>query len=67
MPSSQPTLLVTGAAGQLGREVVKHLLAAKTGKIIAATRDTEKLKDIAGVEVRRAAEERALRQNPVGV
>jgi NAD(P)H dehydrogenase (quinone) len=54
MPSSQPTLLVTGAAGQLGREVVKHLLAAKTGKIIAATRDTEKLKDIAGVEVRRA-------------
>jgi NAD(P)H dehydrogenase (quinone) len=54
MPASQPTLLVTGAAGQLGRQVVKHLVATKAGRIIAATRDTEKLKDLEGVEVRRA-------------
>jgi NAD(P)H dehydrogenase (quinone) len=54
MPATKPTLLVTGAAGQLGRQVVKHLVAAGAGKVIAATRDTEKLKDMAGVEVRRA-------------
>jgi NAD(P)H dehydrogenase (quinone) len=54
MPASKPTLLVTGAAGQLGRLVVKNLVAAGAGRVIAATRDTEKLKDMAGVEVRRA-------------
>lgn len=53
MTAKTRTLLVTGAAGQLGRQVVQHLVAAKAGRIIAATRDTEKLKDMAGVEVRR--------------
>jgi NAD(P)H dehydrogenase (quinone) len=50
------TLLVTGAAGQLGRQVVRHLVAARAGRIVAATRDTDKLKDLAaeGIEVRRA-------------
>lgn len=53
MPTSKPVLLVTGAAGQLGRQIVKHLVAAGAGKVIAATRDTAKLADL-GVETRRA-------------
>jgi NAD(P)H dehydrogenase (quinone) len=50
------TLLVTGAAGHLGRLVVEHLLEIKAGPIIATTRDPAKLADIAvrGVEVRAA-------------
>ncbi|SFB43239.1 NAD(P)H dehydrogenase (quinone) [Rhizobium sp. NFR07] len=52
-------LLVTGAAGQLGRAVLHHLLETSkvaAGDIIAASRDTAKLTDIAsrGVETRRA-------------
>ena len=49
-------LLVTGAAGNLGRLVVGHLLEAKAGHIIATTRTPEKLADLAsrGVEVRPA-------------
>jgi len=49
------TLLVTGAAGQLGRHVVEALLAAGGDKIVAGTRDPGKLADFAarGVEVRR--------------
>lgn len=54
--SSTPTFLVTGAAGHLGRQTVAHLLAAKTGKVIAASRDPAKLADLAaqGAETRRA-------------
>ncbi len=50
------TLLVTGAAGQLGRRVVEYLLERKAGPIIATTRDPSKLADLAakGVEVRAA-------------
>lgn len=50
------TLLVTGAAGQLGRRVVELLLEAQAGPIIAATRTPEKLADLAarGVTVRQA-------------
>src|SRR5436190_3931216 len=69
MPTSPPTtqtrfvmanpripLLVTGAAGNLGRRVVELLLEAKAGPIIATTRTPEKLADFAkrGVEVRTA-------------
>ena len=52
-----PTLLVTGAAGHLGGRVVELLLAAEVpNKVIAATRDTEKLAEVAakGVETRKA-------------
>ena len=53
------TLLVTGAAGQLGRAVIRHLLTTlkvPAGSIIAATRKPEQLKDLAaqGVQVRAA-------------
>ena len=54
--SPAPTFLVTGAGGHLGRLVVEHLLAAKAGKVIAASRDPAKLADLAakGAETRRA-------------
>jgi NAD(P)H dehydrogenase (quinone) len=49
------TLLVTGAGGNLGRIVVDELLARGARKIIAGTRDTSSLSELAdkGVEVRR--------------
>jgi len=48
------TLLVTGAGGNLGRLAVEELLARGASKIVAGTRDTAKLADLAakGVEVR---------------
>ena len=48
------TLLVTGAGGQLGRLAVEELLARGATRIIAGTRDTAKLADLAtkGVELR---------------
>ena len=54
--SSTPTFLVTGAGGHLGRLAVEHLLAAKSGTVIAASRDPAKLADLAakGAETRRA-------------
>ena len=54
--SSAPTFLVTGAGGHLGRLVVEHLLAAKSGKVIAASRNPAKLADLAakGAETRHA-------------
>jgi NAD(P)H dehydrogenase (quinone) len=53
------TLLVTGASGHLARRVLDHLVqrgAAKDGRLIATTRNPEKLKDLAarGVDVRKA-------------
>jgi NAD(P)H dehydrogenase (quinone) len=52
------TIFVTGASGQLGRLVIKHLLSrsVKADRIIAGTRNVEKLADLAtlGVAVRRA-------------
>jgi NAD(P)H dehydrogenase (quinone) len=53
---AQRTLLVTGAAGQLGRQVVERLLERNAGRIIATTRTPEKLADLAqrGVDVRAA-------------
>lgn len=54
---SKPTLLVTGASGNLGRRVLELLLEANTGsKIIATTRNPDKLADLTarGVEVRAA-------------
>lgn len=53
------TLLVTGASGQLGRGVVRHLLGAQRiapSRIIATTRNPESLADLAalGVTVRTA-------------
>jgi NAD(P)H dehydrogenase (quinone) len=51
-------ILVTGAAGQLGQLVIKHLLARGVAarRIVAGTRSTEKLAGLAaaGIEVRRA-------------
>ena len=54
--SASPTFLVTGAGGHLGRLAVEHLLAARAGKVIAASRDPAKLADLAakGAETRRA-------------
>jgi NAD(P)H dehydrogenase (quinone) len=54
--TSTRKLLVTGAAGQLGRLVLDNLLEAKAGPIVATTRDPAKLADYAkrGVEVRKA-------------
>ena len=48
------TFLVTGAGGQLGRRVLELLVEAKPGKLIATTRNPDKLADFArqGVEVR---------------
>ena len=48
------TLLVTGAGGQLGRLAVEELLARGATRIIAGTRDTAKLADLAarGIEIR---------------
>ncbi|PZM13576.1 SDR family oxidoreductase [Rhizobium tubonense] len=53
------TLLVTGAAGQLGQSVIRHLIETyhvSPGSIIAATRSPEKLSSLAakGVVVRKA-------------
>jgi NAD(P)H dehydrogenase (quinone) len=52
--STKPTLLVTGASGQLSRRVIDLLREAGTGPIIAVTRSPEKVADLAkrGVEVR---------------
>lgn len=49
-------LLVTGAAGNLGRQVVEQLLEKNAGSIIATTRTPEKLAEFAkrGVDVRHA-------------
>ncbi|MFZ2493385.1 MAG: NAD(P)H-binding protein [Thermoanaerobaculia bacterium] len=41
------SLLVTGAAGQLGRRVVELLLESKAGRVIAGTRSPEKCGDLA--------------------
>src|ERR1700692_2619262 len=52
-----PMYAITGASGQLGRLVIKHLLTqVPANQIIATTRDPQKLADIAslGVVVRRA-------------
>ena len=53
---TKPTLLVTGASGQLGRRVVELLLDAKAGRVIGTTRTPEKLAALAagGAEIRRA-------------
>jgi len=50
------TFLVTGAGGQLGRRVLELLVQAKPGKLIATTRNPDKLADFVrqGVEVRKA-------------
>jgi NAD(P)H dehydrogenase (quinone) len=53
---SKPTLLVTGASGQLGRRVVEILLDGKAGHVIATTRTPDKLAPLAarGAEIRKA-------------
>lgn len=51
------TILVTGASGQLGRGVIRHLIESQSvapASVIAVTRDTARLADLAakGVSVR---------------
>jgi NAD(P)H dehydrogenase (quinone) len=50
------TFLVTGAGGQLGRRVLELLVQSKPGRLIATTRNPDKLAEFArqGVEVRKA-------------
>jgi len=52
------SIFVTGAGGQLGQLVIKHLLERDVapGRIIAGTRSPEKVSDLAaaGIEVRKA-------------
>ena len=47
--------IVTGASGQLGRQVIDNLIAAGAGPIIAVSRSPEKLADLAdkGVQARK--------------
>lgn len=57
--SNQYPIAITGAAGQLGRQVIKYLLdnlQVPAQHIVALTRDTTKLVEVAaqGVEVRHA-------------
>ena len=54
--NDKPTLLVTGASGQLGRQAVEFLLESYQGTIIAASRTPEKLSEFSqrGVIVRYA-------------
>jgi NAD(P)H dehydrogenase (quinone) len=56
MSKTSGSLLVTGAAGQLGRRVLSLLLEQKAGPIVATTRNPAALADFAarGVDVRRA-------------
>ncbi|RYD31583.1 MAG: NAD(P)-dependent oxidoreductase [Verrucomicrobiaceae bacterium] len=54
--STQPTLFVTGASGQLGRQTVEFLLASGKGRIIAGSRNPDKLADL----VAKGAEARAV-------
>jgi NAD(P)H dehydrogenase (quinone) len=51
-----PGILVTGAGGKFGRQVCAALLAAGHPRVIAASRQPERLRDLAlaGVEVRHA-------------
>ncbi len=51
MTNGKPTLLVTGASGQLGRRVVELLLEKDVGRIVAVTRDPAKLADFASREL----------------
>jgi NAD(P)H dehydrogenase (quinone) len=53
--ANQPTLLVTGAGGNLGRRAVEILFEAKAGKIVAGTRNPSKVADLAakGIEIRK--------------
>lgn len=52
--SIRPTLLVTGASGQLGRLTVQFLLESGYDNVIAGSRDTTKLAEFAakGAEIR---------------
>ncbi|MEO5915990.1 MAG: SDR family oxidoreductase [Luteolibacter sp.] len=54
--STRPTLLVTGASGQLGHLTVEFLISSGKGRIIAGSRDPEKLADL----VAKGAEARAV-------
>ncbi|MES2438182.1 MAG: SDR family oxidoreductase [Verrucomicrobiota bacterium] len=54
--STAPTLFVTGASGQLGRQTVEFLLASGKGDIIAGSRDPAKIADL----VAKGAEARAV-------
>jgi NAD(P)H dehydrogenase (quinone) len=53
--TNPPTLFVSGANGKLGRRVVELLLErGYAGKIVAGSRNPDKLGNIPGVEIRKA-------------
>ncbi len=57
MTSSTPRILVTGASGQLGRLVIRHLLAAtEPARIVASVRSRSAAAELAalGIELREA-------------
>ncbi|MCP3098685.1 SDR family oxidoreductase [Myxococcus sp. K15C18031901] len=47
MPAIAPTLLVSGASGQLGRRVVELLLESQPGPVVVTTRHPEKVAALA--------------------
>jgi NAD(P)H dehydrogenase (quinone) len=60
--TADPTLLVTGGSGHLGRRVIDLLLQNTKSKIIATTRNPEAMADFAarGVDVRKADHDEAV-------
>jgi NAD(P)H dehydrogenase (quinone) len=50
MPNNKPKILVLGATGQVGKNVISHLLANDKVEVIAAARSPEKGQDL-GVPV----------------
>jgi NAD(P)-dependent dehydrogenase (short-subunit alcohol dehydrogenase family) len=50
MPNNKPKILVLGATGQVGKNVISHLITNDKVEVIAAARSPEKAKDL-GVPV----------------
>jgi NAD(P)H dehydrogenase (quinone) len=50
MPNNKPKILVLGATGQVGKNVISHLITNDKVELIAAARSPEKAKDL-GVPV----------------
>jgi NAD(P)H dehydrogenase (quinone) len=46
MPKNKPKILVLGATGQVGKNVISHLIANDKVDVIEAARSPEKAKDL---------------------